>query len=529
MFEKITKKLPSISPIWVAPILALIVAGGLIWQNTINKGPLITIVMESADGIVADKTEVKYRSVNIGIVKQVRLSDDLKQIYAQVQMKPGTDELLKQDSIFWLVSPKISAGRVTGLDTLISGSYINVRRGKSEEPCDTFRLALLEPRGESTGKSFMLIGRGIKNRIQEGDSVLFHGVEIGQVQQKRHELARNLTYYEVYIYGPFVPMIDSRSYFYTYGGIEFSAGPGGIELSVDSFEQILRGGVCMGKFNTSEINPVLDEHIFRVFDNKTQAEFDYSLSMPSYVFFLPAPLKGISPRSKVYLNGIEIGNVTHAAWFEEQNDIYREDLIPVRFYVKKGDPTFVRELFDQKLRNGMLCARVGAAGALAITDKVDLTLLNTEACSHVPQTTYRDLPVVPVVRDADMISSFEAILQKFKEFDTVKLNQELMRLLKNSGDLCNELKIANNDFNRLKILERLVDSLNKIDEATVAVKKTANDYQDGTELYRSLSLAIDDLHHSINALKPTMREVGQKPNALIFGGAKTDPIPGANR
>src|SRR5262245_30424257 len=71
-----------ISIIWIIPILAAVVAIGIAVQRILSEGPTVLIVFTAAEGIEAGKTFIKYKDVNIGQVKRMRLTDD----YAKVEV-----------------------------------------------------------------------------------------------------------------------------------------------------------------------------------------------------------------------------------------------------------------------------------------------------------------------------------------------------------------------------------------------------------------------------------------------------------
>ena len=50
-----------ISPFWLLPVIALMIAGWLIWTSYEDRGSTITIDFQSADGIVAGRTPVRFR------------------------------------------------------------------------------------------------------------------------------------------------------------------------------------------------------------------------------------------------------------------------------------------------------------------------------------------------------------------------------------------------------------------------------------------------------------------------------------
>src|SRR5262252_7218219 len=127
-----------ISVVWIIPILAAVVAVGIAVQRIMSEGPTITIVFTAAEGIEANKTFIKYKDVNIGQVTAVRLTNDYSKVEGTAKIEKHAAGLMVEDAKFWVVRPRITLSRVSGLNTLLSGNYIGFEAGKSENSQTTF-------------------------------------------------------------------------------------------------------------------------------------------------------------------------------------------------------------------------------------------------------------------------------------------------------------------------------------------------------------------------------------------------------
>src|ERR1700736_4010130 len=133
-----------LSLVWFIPILAALVGVYVAVTRILAEGPVITILFQSAEGLEAGKTKVRYNGVDIGTVTAIRLSDDHQRVITTAQMAPKTEGFLAEDTKFWVVRPRISGANVTGLGTLISGAYIGLGIGDSKEEREEF-VALETP------------------------------------------------------------------------------------------------------------------------------------------------------------------------------------------------------------------------------------------------------------------------------------------------------------------------------------------------------------------------------------------------
>src|SRR5215470_1821112 len=146
-----------ISVIWIIPILAALVAIGIAVQRILSEGPTIVIVFTAAEGIEAGKTFIKYKDVNIGQVKAIRLTNDYAKVEITAKIEKHAADLMVQDARFWIVRPQISLSGVSGLSTLLSGNYIGFEPGTSEQSARIFvGLDVAPVVAGQAGKQFVL-------------------------------------------------------------------------------------------------------------------------------------------------------------------------------------------------------------------------------------------------------------------------------------------------------------------------------------------------------------------------------------
>ena len=143
--RNVPKKRTRLSLVWFIPILAAVVGAWVAVTRVLSEGPTITIVMKSAEGLEAGKTKIHYNGVDIGTISKIELSTDHQRVILTAQMAPKTEEFLVKDTNFWVVRPRISGANVTGLGTLISGAYIGVEIGSSQEERRVFVALETQP------------------------------------------------------------------------------------------------------------------------------------------------------------------------------------------------------------------------------------------------------------------------------------------------------------------------------------------------------------------------------------------------
>ena len=67
--EAVVQRKRQISIVWLVPIVAILIGGWLAYKGISEKGPVVTISFESAEGLEAGKTKLKYKDVEMGQVE----------------------------------------------------------------------------------------------------------------------------------------------------------------------------------------------------------------------------------------------------------------------------------------------------------------------------------------------------------------------------------------------------------------------------------------------------------------------------
>ena len=124
--EAVVKPRSGISIVWIIPIVAALIGAWVAYKSYSEIGPTIFITFENAEGLVAGKTKVKFKDVEVGLVKAVDIEKDLKHVLVTVEMHKDAKSYLTEKTRFWIVRARISAGGVTGLGTLLGGAFIAI-------------------------------------------------------------------------------------------------------------------------------------------------------------------------------------------------------------------------------------------------------------------------------------------------------------------------------------------------------------------------------------------------------------------
>ena len=246
------KKQARISAVWIVPLIAAIAAGWLVYKNVRATGPLITIQFSDGSGLQANQTVVKYRGVRIGEVRSVQLAGDPAHVEVEVRLTASAKNLAREGSQFWIVRPEVGAGGLSGLETIVSGPYIQVQPGGGKEQ-KKFTGAEEPPilNQSKSGLEIILTTPQI-NTLSIGSPVYYRGIEVGAVEY--FVLSTNSTEVKIHalIEPAFAPLVRTDSQFWNAGGISMRLKFFGIDVSAENFKSLVIGGIAFATPTSSE-------------------------------------------------------------------------------------------------------------------------------------------------------------------------------------------------------------------------------------------------------------------------------------
>ncbi|MEL6597730.1 MAG: MlaD family protein [Pseudomonadota bacterium] len=424
-----------ISVVWVVPIAALLIALGVAWSSFADRGPVIEITFDTAAGVAAGQTELHYRDVVVGLVEDVRFTDDLSAVIAVVRVEQDVAPFIDSSARFWVVRPEVTTQGVSGLDTVLNGVYIEGSWDTAAgEPRRAF-VGLTNPPLIRPGEPGLELGlRAVGDTVLNGDTpIFFKGVEVGRMGTARISRDGGFTIAEAIIYEPYDQLISDATRFWDSSGFTFSIGPTGAELDFTSLASLVGGGVTFDTF-VSGGTPAQDGDVFDVFSNDATARasvFNASDVDPLEVSVIfEENVAGLAAGASVDLNGLRIGEVTNLNGIVDEARFgdRRVRLIvtlaiqPARLGLP-DDPTEARALaFLQERVAGGLRARLATAGLLTGGLKVEL-VNDPEAEAAEIDLTATPFPVLPATESdiTDVTVTAEGVLSRISDLPVEEL------------------------------------------------------------------------------------------------------------
>ncbi|ESK41116.1 hypothetical protein P256_00102 [Acinetobacter nectaris CIP 110549] len=307
------KKKPNhkISLIWIIPIVALLIALSLAAKAVWERGPTIEVSFKTADGLEAGKTNVRYKQVNIGLVRQIKLSSDNTHVIAEIELTKNSSSFAAKDSRFWVVRPRIGTTGISGIDTLLSGSYIEVDGGKASEEKTDF-VGLETPPvvpSDVPGKIFFLTADNLGS-LDIGSPIYYRRINVGQITAYNLSSDGKHVELQTFIRSPYDKFVTTDARFWQASGVDVSLNASGFSLNTQSLASIVAGGIAFGYPDNSNAAMAPVQSHFTLWNSRTDA-----LKVPDgkphkIIMYFDTSLRGLAAGAPIDFMGINIGDVT---------------------------------------------------------------------------------------------------------------------------------------------------------------------------------------------------------------------------
>jgi paraquat-inducible protein B len=235
---------PRFSPIWLVPLVAGIAAVWLVGMELRERGPLITISFVNGNGLQANQTVLKYHGVRVGEVQSIQLSGDLQQVAVRVRLQRSAAGLAREGSRFWIVRPEVSSGGLHGLETIVSGPFIQGEPGKGKIQKIFTGDELPPVNATQNGRFEVIVTTPQINTLTIGSPVYYRGVEVGSVSYFILNDNAQLINIHLLIETNFAPLVRMDSKFWNAGGISFRLKLLGVNISAENIKSLIIGGIA---------------------------------------------------------------------------------------------------------------------------------------------------------------------------------------------------------------------------------------------------------------------------------------------
>lgn len=292
-----------ISPFWLLPVIAMLIAGWLIWTTYEERGTTVTIDFVSADGIVAGRTPVRYQGVEVGTVQDIRLGENLNKIAVTVSIKSDLKDALRTETQFWLVTPKASLAGISGLDALVGGNYIGMMPGKGE-PQDHFTALDTQPKYRLDNGDLMIhLKAPDLGSLNSGSLVYFRKIPVGRVYDYTiNKNAEGVTI-DVLIERRFTHLVKKGSRFWNVSGVKADVSLSGAQVQLESLAALVNGAIAFDSPEGSE--PAEQENEYGLYEDLAHSQRGVIIKLD-----LPSGEGLKADSTKLMYQGLEVGTLT---------------------------------------------------------------------------------------------------------------------------------------------------------------------------------------------------------------------------
>jgi paraquat-inducible protein B len=306
--DAIVERSRGFSPIWLIPIVVAIAAGSLAYRAIQDQGEKIVILFESAEGLEAGKSTIKYRDVEIGTVDLIQFRDvDHVEVHVSIDKHAG--KYVVEDTLWWVVRPRIGGGGISGLSTIVSGAYVTFQPGKEGGKATRDFTGLEDPPIPSRDRPGvqLVLHSDHLGGIEVGSTVYFRDLDVGDVLQ--HELVEDgkMVEIKIVVREKYAPLVKSTSSFWNAGGVDVKVGAKGLEVKTESLQSIVMGGVAFDSPTGGEVAKAGDA--FWLHASRSDVE-SMRLSHGGLGLVLEmGALGGVAVGNPVYYREVPVGSV----------------------------------------------------------------------------------------------------------------------------------------------------------------------------------------------------------------------------
>ncbi len=536
---KVSQK-AGISIIWLIPLVTAIVGGWLVVRTVIDDPPTATLTFKTAEGIQAGTTAVKYKSVEIGIVEEIQFSEDFDHVELSITFRKGMEQFLRRNTRFWVVRPQFSLRGVSGLSTLLSGSYIEIDPGPGS-PQNHFvgleEMPLVTR--DDAGTQITLVTNDLGS-LAGGSPIYYQGLYAGEVLGYELGSDAKSIYVHAFVRDPYNQLVRGNSRFWNASGLDVSLGADGIEVKTASLQALMFGGISFETPSSFEpVNADIEKLIFTLYPDHDVIDEEAFTRKLQFVMYFKGSVRGLNPGAPVEFKGIQIGSVLDVKLeFNSEDTSFRIPVVveiePDRIVDRTAEADAPAANMLQTLVDRGLRARLSTGSLLTGQLYVELNMYPGTDIVYVGDNTtpYPELPTIPGVFEA-MTESIQNFVGKLETVDIEAIGENILGILDGTNELLNKAESEQtvtdlqSSVRSLKNILRDVESadlsetIGVANEALKGINQTL-EMVDGvlkpnSPLQYNIIEVTSELEETARALRSLLEMLERQPQAIIFG------------
>lgn len=228
---------------WTLPIGALGLVAWFILNDLVFAGPTITVYFQDAQGLQEQNSVLKFRGIQVGEIRSLKLAQNGQMVSVQIKLNHSAADIARAGSVFWIVRPRLSLGSVSGLQTIVSGSYVTVQPGTGPRT-NVFTGVAEAPIAPIPGITITLLANNLDS-LENQSGVFYRGVQVGEVTSLQLDENARFVVVQARIRQEYAPLVRKDSQFWNAGGINAHVGLfSGLQISAESAATLVSGGIA---------------------------------------------------------------------------------------------------------------------------------------------------------------------------------------------------------------------------------------------------------------------------------------------
>jgi len=515
--------------VWIIPIVAVLVGGWLAVRAILERGPVITIEFKTAEGLEAGKTKIKYKDVEIGVVKTITLSSDRKGIIVTAELSKQAEDFLRADTQFFVVRPRVTAGGISGLGTLLSGAYIGLDIGKSKDTKRHFVGLDVAPliTGGELGTQFLLRANDLGS-TDVGTPIYFRRLPVGQVVSTALDKDGQGVTFTIFIGAPYDQFVTANSRFWNASGIDVSVDASGIQVRTESLVSILVGGIAFQTEPGLAPGPAAAANtVFTLYPDRVQAFRQVDTIVDTYLLVFDGSVRGLSVGAPVDFRGVTVGEVTKIGVSVDPATVTFHMPVLVKIYPRRlaarqflGDALPVAESPEVRLGRTRKLVEHGLRAQLRsgnlLTGQLYVALdMFPDASKIKGDPVGKKPPEIPTVPGTfeEFQEMFTRIAKKLEQLPYDEVIADTRRVLASLDETLKGVDV----FLKRVDADLVPDLRRTLDSASLTLKNADSMLASGSPLQSDLRATLSELNRTLASIRALADYLQQHPESLIRG------------
>jgi len=529
-----------ITSIWIVPFIAMLIAGWLAYQYYAELGPEIRITFPKNEGLQAGQSYIKYKDVPIGQVKKVELAEDGNGVVVVARMDKTATPYLNGSSRFWIVKPEVGFSGVSGLDTLISGTYIAINAQRGEELKTDFIGLDYIYRNLRNGAYFVLNSSKMSSSVKKGTPIYYKNIKIGEVEYISLSLDGKSVDIFVFIRKEYLEYINKDSKFWVRSTINVAYEEGNLDVTVAPLSDMVQGAIELALSEKKSHEPIPDNFKFTLYKSKTAAQSNTIGSgiknFKQFILYTEDPIAKLKTNASVEYDGFSVGKVRDIVLSYRKKTHKMRGKIAIEIDTSVfEDPSdgnhSGEENFYEAVKEG-LRAKIVSSDPITGSLYVDLTFSHNDEENRtiLKEGKYAVLPTV-AASSGSVMQKVNQILDKINHLKLEQLLASVNKVVEdtqapvhNANDLLLDLKKSIEHINTMTDKKSFKTMPDEVDKALKELTRTLRTTRKVVKGYGSDSLLVRQISDTLRIVTKTSQEMqaflkmlNRKPDALIFG------------